>query len=71
MNEQIQDIDRKFVREVEPDYKKYISIEWLKEYTRLCCMDYLHENALSFIDTWIKCHEMCCCRIENLKEMDH
>ena len=47
--------------DIEPDYKKYISVEWLKEYSKLCCTYAMYENAKAFIDTWMKFHEMCCC----------
>ena len=47
--------------DVEPDYKKYISVEWLKEYSKLCCTYAMYVNVQAFIDTWMKLHEMCCC----------
>ena len=46
----------------EPDYKKYISIEWLKKYASLCCTFDMNKAAIHFVDTWMKMHEMCCCK---------
>lgn len=40
-----------------PDYKKYISIEWLEKYTRLCCTASIHESVNDFINTWIRSHQ--------------
>ena len=48
-------------KETEPDYKKYISIEWLKKYATLCCTFDMNKTAIHFVDTWFKMHEMCCC----------
>lgn len=45
----------------EPDYKKYISIEWLKKYTALCCTFDMNMAAIHFVDTWIKMNEKGCC----------
>ena len=46
---------------VKPDYKKYISIEWLQKYATLCCTFDMNKTAIHFVDTWFKMHEMCCC----------
>ena len=47
-----------------PDYKKYISIEWLKKYATLCCTFDMNITAIHFIETWLKMNEKCFCKHE-------
>jgi hypothetical protein len=47
--------------DVEPDYKKYISVEWLKNYYSSIGMDAAHRDVMHIISMWIDAHEMCCC----------
>jgi hypothetical protein len=47
-----------------PDYKKYISIEWLKKYATLCCTFDMNTTAIHFVETWLKMNEMCFCKHE-------
>ena len=51
----------KYQKEAEPDYKKYIPIEWLQKYATLCCTFDMNKTAIHFVDAWFKMHEMCCC----------
>lgn len=48
-------------KETEPNYKKYISVEWLKQYTKTFCTAGVYTEALLLINTWMKYHEICCC----------
>ena len=46
---------------IQPDYKQYISIEWLKKYAILCCTFDMNLAAINFVQTWIDMNEKCCC----------
>ena len=48
-------------KETEPDYKKYISVEWLENYYSSKGMDAAHRDVMHIISMWIDAHEMCCC----------